>query len=80
VMIGICVALVRDLRRDPLMVRRAYARDRVESAVVQGVTAHGDEFSLAVVHDDTATHLIPITEPVATKQAPGDPAPGDSQD
>ncbi len=74
VMIGICVSLVKDLRRDPLMVRRAYARDRVESAVVQGVTEHGDEFSLAVVFDDTATNLTPINDPVA--DSPPDAEPG----
>ncbi len=68
VMIGICVALVRDLRRDPLMVRRAYMRDRVEAAVVQGVQDHGDEFALAVVHDETGTSLTPV--PVVDAQAP----------
>ncbi|MGN0063060.1 MAG: BCCT family transporter [Nocardioides sp.] len=81
VMIGICVALVRDLRNDPLMVRRAYMVDRVEAAVVQGVTDHGDEFALAIVHDHTGTTLPVVTdaraataaeaEAVATEPAPG---------
>ncbi len=48
VMIGLAFALVKDLRADPLMVRRRYAADAVEQAVVQGVTRHGDDFSISV--------------------------------
>ena len=60
VMVGICVSLVRDLSRDPLVVRRAYAMHRVEEAVVQGVQEHGDEFALAVVHDETGTNPVVV--------------------
>jgi len=52
VMIGLAVALVKDLRHDPLMVRRRYARDAVEQAVVAGVTKHGDDFALTVELND----------------------------
>ena len=48
VMIGLAVALVKDLRNDPLMVRRRYAREAMEQAVVTGVTLHGDDFAIAV--------------------------------
>jgi choline/carnitine/betaine transport len=48
VMVGLCFALVKDLRSDPLMVRRRYAVEAVEGAVVDGVTRHGDDFSLMV--------------------------------
>jgi choline/carnitine/betaine transport len=48
VMIGIAWALVKDLRRDPMIVRRRYAEQVVENAVVTGVTSHGDEFALTV--------------------------------
>ena len=48
VMVGIAWALVKDLRRDPMMVRRRYAEQVVENAVVTGVTSHGNEFALAV--------------------------------
>jgi choline/carnitine/betaine transport len=48
VMIGLAVALVKDLHRDPMMVRRRYARDAIEQAVVTGVTKHGDDFTLVV--------------------------------
>ena len=47
VMVGLAVALVKDLNADPLIVRRAYARAAVEQAVVAGVTEHGDDFMLA---------------------------------
>ena len=48
VMVGLAVALVKDLRNDPLMVRRRYAREAIEQAVVTGVSLHGDDFALAV--------------------------------
>ncbi|MCW2836359.1 MAG: choline/carnitine/betaine transporter [Marmoricola sp.] len=52
VMIGLCFALVKDLRADPLMVRRKYAAEAVEQAVVEGVTRHGDDFSISVEKTD----------------------------
>ena len=73
VMIGICVALVRDLRRDPLMVRRAYMADRVAAAVVQGVTDHGDEFAIAVVHDGQGTRVGVPGSVAASTEAATDP-------
>jgi choline/carnitine/betaine transport len=54
VMIGLAVALVRDLRQDPLVVRRQYAVEAVENAVVAGVTEHGDDFVLRVEKDPEA--------------------------
>ncbi|GEP38367.1 choline transporter [Nocardioides psychrotolerans] len=48
VMVGLAVALVKDLRSDPLMVRQQYAQEAVEAAVVTGVTEHGDDFVLTV--------------------------------
>ncbi len=48
VMIGLCFALVKDLRTDPLMVRRRYGAEAVEQAVVHGVTKHGDDFSISI--------------------------------
>lgn len=54
VMIGLAVSLVKDLRSDPLVVRRRYAEEAVEQAVVTGVTAHGDDFVIAVDKDPEA--------------------------
>ena len=51
VMIGLAVSLVRDLRSDPLVVRKQYAEEAVNSAVVAGVTQHGDDFVLSVELD-----------------------------
>ena len=51
VMVGLAVALVRDLRRDPKVVRRQYAAEAVQQAVVTGVTQHGDDFVIAVEKD-----------------------------
>jgi choline-glycine betaine transporter len=48
VMIGLAVALVKDLRSDPLIVRRKYGEEVIEQAVIAGVTEHGDDFVLAV--------------------------------
>ena len=48
VMVGLAVALVKDLRRDPLMVRRKYGEVAVAQAVIHGVTEHGDDFALSV--------------------------------
>ena len=52
VMVGLAWALVKDLRNDPLMVRRRYAAAAVEKAVVTGATRHGDDFALAVEQAD----------------------------
>jgi len=52
VMLGITFALMKDLRHDPMMVRRRYADEAVTQAVVTGVTRHGDDFRIAVRHSD----------------------------
>jgi choline/carnitine/betaine transport len=54
VMIGLAVALVKDLRTDPKVVRRQYAAEAVNNAVVTGVTQHGDDFVIAVEKDPQA--------------------------
>jgi choline/carnitine/betaine transport len=54
VMIGMAVALVKDLRHDPKVVRRQYASEAVNNAVVSGVTQHGDDFIISVEKDPTA--------------------------
>ena len=54
VMVGLAVALVKDLATDPLVVRRQYAMEAVEAAVVAGVTEHGDDFVIPVEKDPNA--------------------------
>ncbi|OAN36443.1 BCCT family transporter [Mycolicibacterium iranicum] len=51
VMVGLAVSLVRDLRHDPKIVRREYAAEAVNSAVISGVTQHGDDFIISVEKD-----------------------------
>ena len=55
VMIGLAVALVKDLAHDPRVVRRKYAMEAVEAAVITGVTEHGDDFVFSVEKGETGT-------------------------
>jgi choline/carnitine/betaine transport len=48
VMAGMAVSLVKDLRRDPLVLRGNAATVAIEQAVVDGITRHGDGFTLVV--------------------------------
>ncbi|WP_364518297.1 BCCT family transporter [Nocardioides sp. LML1-1-1.1] len=60
IMIGLAASLMKDLREDPLMVRKRYGEEAIEQAVIAGVTEHGDDFALSV-------------EPVEPDPAPGEP-------
>jgi choline/carnitine/betaine transport len=51
VMVAMAVALLKDLRQDPKVVRRAYAAEAISSAVIAGVTQHGDDFIISVEKD-----------------------------
>ena len=55
IMIGLAVALVKDLAQDPRVVRRKYAMEAVEAAVITGVTEHGDDFVFSVEKGETDT-------------------------
>jgi choline/carnitine/betaine transport len=57
IMVGLAVALMKDLRRDPMMVRKEYGELAVEQAVIAGVTEHGDDFALAVEPRTDETRL-----------------------
>src|SRR3954453_11337450 len=48
VMVGLAVALAKDVRSDPMVLRRTYATEAVEQAVVEGITRHGEDFVLVV--------------------------------
>lgn len=69
VMIGMCVALMRDLRRDPLIVRG----ERGEEAVAQAVVAGHHEYD-----GDFEIRIGPITGP-APVGGPPPPSPLDEQ-
>jgi choline/carnitine/betaine transport len=48
VMAAMAVSLVKDLRRDPIVLRGNYATVAIEQAVVDGISRHGDDFVLVV--------------------------------
>lgn len=48
VLLIMMVAFLKDLRTDPAMIRKVYARAAVENAVVRGLEQHGDNFELSV--------------------------------
>ena len=48
VMVGMCVALVRDLRRDPLILRGQRGEEAVETAVITGHELYDGNFELRV--------------------------------
>ena len=62
IMIGMAVSLMKDLRTDPMVVRRKYAVAAVEAAVVEGVTHHGDDFNLRIQQSEPGEgigHSVP---------------------
>ncbi len=65
VMLLIALALWKDLRADPLIVRRELAIDLVRDAVVHGVSQHGDNFRLSVDHapEEPAKDVEPRDKP-----------------
>ncbi len=48
IMLMVCVALVKDMRRDPLMLRNDKGVELLEAAVVQGVEEHEGDFELEI--------------------------------
>jgi choline/carnitine/betaine transport len=48
VMAAMAVSLVKDLRRDPIVLRGNYASVAIEQAVVDGISRHGDDFVIVV--------------------------------
>ncbi|MER5254313.1 MULTISPECIES: BCCT family transporter [unclassified Streptomyces] len=52
VMIGMCVALMRDLRHDPLIVRGEHGTDAVEKAVIAGHEQYDGDFEIRIGPSD----------------------------
>ncbi|NGO12729.1 BCCT family transporter [Streptomyces sp. HC44] len=48
IMIGMCVALMRDLRKDPVIVRSAMGSEAVELAVIEGHKQYDGDFGIRV--------------------------------
>ena len=54
VIVLMCIALVKELRWDPMAIREHYQHKALENAVREGVGEHGDNFRLAVEPVDPA--------------------------
>jgi choline/carnitine/betaine transport len=52
VMAGMCVALVKDLKTDPMILRDKRAAEIMDSAVLAGTSQHGDDLQLVVERRD----------------------------
>ncbi|MFF6780494.1 BCCT family transporter [Streptomyces sp. NPDC012510] len=48
VMIGLCVALTRDLRHDPLIIRRSKGKEAIETAVIAGHEKYDGDFEIRI--------------------------------
>jgi choline/carnitine/betaine transport len=77
VMAAMAVSLVKDLRRDPIVLRGNYATLAIEKAVVDGISRHGDDFVLVVEKtprppSDTAAGAG--QPPLASSEANGQPS------
>jgi hypothetical protein len=73
VMVAMAVSLVKDLRRDPLVLRGNYASVAIEQAVVDGISRHGDDFVLVVepARIPGATDTAAGAAPSPTSPEPG---------
>lgn len=48
IIVGMCVALLRELRNDPYIIRHRFEENALANAVKEGVKNHGDDFALSV--------------------------------
>ena len=71
VIAGLAVSLTKDIRRDPIMLRRTAGLEAVRQAVVEGISKHGDDFSLVVEPGNGA---------VGRDATPGEPARAEPAD
>jgi choline/carnitine/betaine transport len=71
VMAAMAVSLVKDLRRDPIVLRGNYATLAIEQAVVDGISRHGDDFVLVV--ERTPSPPAPEAAAVAAQESPASP-------
>ncbi|MNI47007.1 Glycine betaine transporter OpuD [compost metagenome] len=67
VMVLLCLALYRDLRKDPMMLRHLRGSELIEKAVLYGAVKHGEEFYIVVQEKKSslkpASRKAQVTEP-----------------
>ncbi|CAM2796862.1 BCCT family transporter [Dermacoccus profundi] len=79
VMVLMCVALVRELHSDPMMLRAQKGRDLIEKAVISGVKTHGgDDISLVAVPSEHAERVSTLATEVATGDSRATRVPGET--
>jgi len=71
VMVAMAVSLVKDLRRDPIVLRGTYASVAIEQAVVDGISRHGDDFVLVVEKTPSAPPHAAAQTPPASPEVDG---------
>ncbi|MBF8794798.1 BCCT family transporter [Pseudomonas monteilii] len=67
VMVLLCLALYRDLRKDPMMLRHLRGTELIEKAVLYGAVKHGEEFYIVVQEKKSAVKRT-SAETEATEQ------------
>ncbi|MCQ2002152.1 BCCT family transporter [Arthrobacter zhaoxinii] len=50
ILVGVMVSWAKDLRNDPLMIRRRYALEAINGGVRRGIDEHGDDFVFGTAH------------------------------
>ena len=77
VVVLVMVAWAKDLARDPLTLRRRYAREALDQGVRAGIEEHGDDFVLGVVAtrpDEGAGAWLDTDDPALTDWYQPEPA------
>jgi choline-glycine betaine transporter len=69
VMAAMAVSLVKDLRRDPIVLRGTYASVAIEQAVVDGISRHGEDFVIVV--ERTPSPAAPDAAAGSERLSPG---------
>ncbi|WP_181034473.1 BCCT family transporter [Arthrobacter sp. 08Y14] len=50
ILVGVMISWAKDLRNDPLMIRRRYAVEAISGGVRRGIDEHGDDFVFGTAH------------------------------
>ena len=50
ILVGVMISWAKDLRNDPLMIRRRYALEAISGGVRRGIDEHGDDFVFGTAH------------------------------
>ncbi|ASU85770.1 BCCT family transporter [Nocardiopsis gilva YIM 90087] len=75
IIVLMCVALVRDLQRDPVVLRSAKGEEVVAAAVIAGAQDHDGDFQLEISSTDDSAEAAEETADEDGGSAPDDQAP-----